>query len=53
MTGPTNKNVINAVIKIDNNGVNKLSNTVGIILRNHFSIVAKIYVATSIGNTCP
>ena len=36
--GPTNENVRNAVIKIDNNGVNKLSNTVGITLRNPFQL---------------
>ena len=39
--GPTNKKVKN-VLNIASKGVNKLSNTVGMILRNPFSIVAKI-----------
>ena len=41
------------MIKKDNKGVNKLSKTVGITLHNDFSIAAKIYAATNIGNTCP
>src|SRR5699024_11353345 len=36
VTGPTNKNVINAVTNIDSNGVSKLSNITGTIFRNPF-----------------
>ena len=47
----TNENVIKPVDNIANKGVNKLSNTVGITFLSPFSIVARIYVATSIGKT--
>lgn len=42
MIGFINENVRNVVIKIDNNGVNKLFNIVGIILCNFFLIEVKI-----------
>ena len=53
IAGPTNKNVKKPVIMIASNGVVKLSNQLGVILCNFFSMVAKIQDTNNTGSTVP
>ena len=53
MIGPTNRNVMKALIMIDNSGVVRLSSQVGVTLCRRFSMLAKIQDTASTGSTVP